>query len=69
MDFLFQLTDDEVRAAAGGNQQFLFESKGKYNGAAQAGDTLTLAVINRRLHKRDESKDVLEKVTLIKDSK
>src|SRR5437867_3175480 len=30
-------------------------------------DTLTLAVINRRLHKRDESKDVLEKVTLIKD--
>ena len=31
------------------------------------GDTLTLAVINRRLHKRDEAKDVLEKVTLIKD--
>ncbi|WCJ60925.1 hypothetical protein NXS98_07350 [Fontisphaera persica] len=31
------------------------------------GDTLTLAVINRRLHKRDPSKDVLEKVTLIKD--
>jgi hypothetical protein len=31
------------------------------------GDTLTLAVINRRLHKRDESKDVLEKITLIKD--
>jgi hypothetical protein len=31
------------------------------------GDTLTLAVIPRRLHKRDESKDVLEKVTLIKD--
>ena len=29
--------------------------------------TITLAVINRRLHKRDESKDVLEKVTLIKD--
>ena len=29
--------------------------------------TLTLAVIDRRLHKRDESKDVLEKVTLIKD--
>jgi adenine-specific DNA-methyltransferase len=28
---------------------------------------LTLAVINRRLHKRDESKDVLLKVTLIKD--
>ena len=28
---------------------------------------LTLSVINRRLHKRDESKDVLEKVTQIKD--
>lgn len=31
------------------------------------GSTLTLSVINRRLHKRDESKDVLEKVTQIKD--
>lgn len=31
------------------------------------GKILTLSVINRRLHKRDESKDVLEKVTLIKD--
>src|SRR3990167_4347087 len=31
------------------------------------GNTLTLSIINRRLHKRDESKDVLEKVTLIKD--
>lgn len=31
------------------------------------GDTLTFSIINRRLHKRDESKDVLEKVTLIKD--
>lgn len=29
--------------------------------------SLTLAIINRRLHKKDESKDVLEKVTLIKD--
>lgn len=107
VDFLFQLTDDEVRATAGGNQPLLFESKGKYNGAAMEsylflaialkkpqytrtelsgitravnrlfpmpalllfrhGDTLTLAVINRRLHKREESKDVLEKVTLIKD--
>lgn len=28
---------------------------------------LTLAVIDRRLHKRDAAKDVLEKVTLIKD--
>ena len=107
VDFLFQLADDEVRAAAGGSQQFLFESKGNYNGAAiesclffaislkkphytrtelsgitrainrlfdmpalllfRHGETLTLAVINRRLHKRDEAKDVLEKVTLIKD--
>ncbi|MBL7894518.1 MAG: N-6 DNA methylase [Bacteroidia bacterium] len=31
------------------------------------GNALTLSVINRRLHKRDESKDVLEKVTQIKD--
>jgi len=31
------------------------------------GQSLTLAVINRRLHKRDESKDVMEKITLIKD--
>ncbi|MBI4651273.1 hypothetical protein HY745_08325 [Candidatus Desantisbacteria bacterium] len=31
------------------------------------GLTLTLSIINRRLHKKDERKDVLEKVTLIKD--
>ena len=31
------------------------------------GNKLTFSVINRRIHKRDESKDVLEKVTLIKD--
>jgi hypothetical protein len=31
IDFLFQLTDDEIRAA--GNQQFLFDSQGTYNGA------------------------------------
>lgn len=31
------------------------------------GRTLTLSVINRRLHKRDAARDVLEKVTLIKD--
>jgi hypothetical protein len=31
------------------------------------GDRLTLAIIDRRLSKRDESKDVLEKVTLVKD--
>ena len=33
----------------------------------QHGQTLTLAIIDRRLHTRDKSKDVLEKVTLIKD--
>jgi adenine-specific DNA-methyltransferase len=31
------------------------------------GDKLTLSIIDRRLHKKDSSKDVLEKVTLIKD--
>src|SRR5438132_201705 len=106
VDFLFQVTDEEVRAAAG-NEQFNFEAHGRWNGAEinsflflavalakptytrtqlsgitravnrlflmpvmllfRYGDTLTLALINRRLHKRDESKDVLEKVTLIKD--
>ena len=33
----------------------------------QHGGKLTFAVIGRRLHKRDESKNVLEKVTLLKD--
>ena len=33
----------------------------------QHGRLLTFSVIDRRLHKRDESRDVLEKVTLIKD--
>ena len=31
------------------------------------GDTVSIGIIHRRLHKRDQSKDVLEKVTLIKD--
>ena len=105
MDILFQLTDEEVRAAA--NTQFEFESKGAFNGAIinsylfiaielkgdhysrsalagitrevnklfdmpaliffRHGETITLAVINRRLHKREPGKDVLEKVTLIQD--
>jgi adenine-specific DNA-methyltransferase len=104
-DFLFQLTDDEIRAA--GNQHLRSESKGTYNGAIfnsylfftlelqghhytrtalagitrelnklfdkpvlvlfRHGETLTLAIINRRPHKRDEGKYVLDKVTLIKD--
>jgi len=33
----------------------------------QYGNKLTLSIIDRRLHKKDTSKDVLEKVTLIKD--
>ena len=33
----------------------------------QHGDAITFAVIDRRLHEHDESKDVLERVTLIKD--
>ncbi|MCY4599322.1 MAG: Eco57I restriction-modification methylase domain-containing protein [Acidobacteria bacterium] len=31
------------------------------------GETLTLAAVQRRAHKRDDSRDVLERVTLIKD--
>jgi REP element-mobilizing transposase RayT len=31
------------------------------------GGSLSLGIIHRRLHKRDQSKDVLEKITLIKD--
>lgn len=31
------------------------------------GDTLTLGIINRRLHKKASDRDVLEKITLIKD--
>lgn len=31
------------------------------------GDTVSIGIIHRRLNKRDQSKDVLEKVTLIKD--
>jgi adenine-specific DNA-methyltransferase len=105
IDFLFQLTDDEIRAA--GHQQFLLQSQGTYNRAVinsflffalelqgnhytrtvlagitralnrlfdkpvivlfRHAETLTLAVINRRPHKRDEGKFVLEKVTLIQD--
>jgi len=107
VDFLFQLTDAEVRAYAGNNLEFQFEGQGRWNGAEinsflflaiglansrhnrtqlsgitravnrlfnmpvivifKHGDTLTLAITPHRLHKRDASKDVLEKVTLIKD--
>lgn len=107
VDFVFQLTDDEIRES-GGQNELTFDSKGVWNGAIiesylflavglresfytrtklsvitreinrlfsmpamilfRHGDTLTLAIIRRRLHKRDESRDVVErKVTLIKD--
>ena len=106
IDFIFQLTDDEINAALNSPKK-LFSSEGVYNGAAinsylffaldlkgasysrtalanitrainklfpmpglilfRHGETLTLSIINRRLHKKDGSKDVLEKVTLIKD--
>ncbi len=105
VEFLFQLTDDDIRAA--NSTLSLFESAtrvdnqdirsyvffairlsgGRYtrtqlSGVTRAlnrllpmpalvlfrhGETLTLAAINRRIHKREESRDVLEKVTLIKD--
>jgi len=105
IDFLFQLTDEEIVSA--GPQPILFDSKGAYNGAViesylflalelrdshytrtalagitrelnklfampalvlfRHGDTITLAIIDRRLHKRDQGRDVLEKVTLVKD--
>lgn len=104
VDFLFQLTDDEIRQH---DQLMLFESRGRWENTIiesylffaielagaqytrsqlasitravnrlfempallifKHGAMLTLAVINRRLHKRDEGKDVLEKVTLIKE--
>lgn len=107
IDFLFQITDEEVQRASGGSQQVLFDSKGKWDGSVMQsylffaialrgadytradlagitrsvnrlfpmpvmvvfrhGQTLSLGIIRRRLHKRDESKDVLEKVTVIKD--
>jgi adenine-specific DNA-methyltransferase len=105
VDFLFQLTDSEIRSS---DQGLLpFDSKGKFDGTIiesylflaialknerytrtqlsattrlinrlfnmpvlilfRHGEALTLSIIRRRIHKRDESKDVLEKVTLIKD--
>jgi len=106
VDFLFQLTDDEIKLA-GGQGMLGFDSSTKVDNRLiqsylffaielrpdhytrtdlatitrevnrlfkmpalilfKTGDTLTLSVINRRLHKRDEARDVLEKVTLIKD--
>ncbi|MCK4783451.1 MAG: hypothetical protein KAV87_06845 [Desulfobacteraceae bacterium] len=107
VDFIFQITGEEIKATESGQFSLQFDShqkidnriiesylflaiklrKGHYTRTDlstitreinklfpmpvlilfQNGDTLTLSVINRRLHKRDQSRDVLEKVTLIKD--
>jgi len=106
IDFLFQLTDTEVRNA-GMQGDLPFDSSTGYDGKTYSSylffvlelkkdhytrthlsqitreinrlftmpvmvffkqeGTLTLAVINRRISKRDPDKDVLKKVTLIKD--
>ncbi len=103
VEFLFQITDDEVRNA--GAQGTLFDSgydhgnyrsylffaldlkKNHYTRTQLADITreinllfdmpamllirhngaLTFSIIDRRLHKKDQSRDVLEKVKLIKD--
>jgi len=105
VDFLFQITDEEIRGAMQG-QAGLFASqkvdgtdinsylffavslKGKDYSRSQLAtaareinkrflmpvmvlfhydELLTMAIIARRLHKRDPGKDILEKVTLIKE--
>jgi len=120
VEFLFQLTDAEVRTAALGDAstaEFAFASAGAWDGAIiesylflaielsapsgrsgkrngkaytrtelagvvrainrlfempvmllfRHGDALTLGVANRRLSRRDVSRDVLDKITLVKD--
>ena len=102
VEFLFQITDDEVRAGAQGTlfdsgfnsgnyQSYLFFAldleKYHYTRTHLADITreinllfdmpamllmrhngaLTFSVIDRRLHKKDQGRDVLEKVKLIKD--
>ncbi|GAB4480706.1 MAG: class I SAM-dependent DNA methyltransferase [Anaerolineales bacterium] len=104
VDLLMQVTDDEIRAALNGRQEFaaakvdeqdirsyLFFALelrgGQYTRAQLAGITreinklfpmpvmlifryggfVSLAIVARRVNRRDESRDVLEKVTLIKD--
>jgi adenine-specific DNA-methyltransferase len=104
IDFLFQLTDEEIAASSRGQlafsqsrvddtaiESYLFfalELSGEtYNRTTLAGIAreinklfpmpamvlfrygkfATLAVIDRKIHKRDESKDTLHRVTLIKD--
>ena len=105
VDVLAQVTDDEVRAALGGQKSlfaggrvdgtvihsFLFfaialdgeaYSRAQLAGITREvnkrfpmpvmilfrhGESLSLAMITRRLNKVDDSRDVLEKVTIIKD--
>jgi len=102
VEFLFQITDDEVRVGAQGTlfdsgydpgnyQSYLFFAldleKNPYTRTHLADITreinllfempamlfmrhngaLTFSIIDRRLHKKDQSRDVLEKVKLIKD--
>jgi hypothetical protein len=106
VDFLFQLSDDEIRVLSQASRSFdstsptsvttLIESyiffavelqNASYSRGVLADITreinrlfpmpalvlfkyskkLTLSIVNRRVHKRDEARDVLEKVTLIKD--
>lgn len=107
VDFLFQITDEEVQQITDGQHSFfdksefdefqyysylflaieLTERNKPYTRTELAtitrevnklfympvmivfkqGETISLAIIRRRLNQRDRSKDVLEKVTLIKD--
>lgn len=106
VDFLFQLTDEEIRDLSDATLDFDSKSgtrfdkqiesyiffavelkKDSYSRTALAeitreinrlfpmpalvvfkhGKSLTISIINRRVHKRDAARDVLEKVTLIKD--
>ena len=105
VDFLFQISDDDMRGALSGQGQmfhnrqvdqtlinsYLFfaielsgehYTRGSLAGITRAvnkifpmpvmlifkhGGSLTLAIIARRMHKRAHERDVLEKVTLIKD--
>ena len=104
VEFLFQITDDEVQSAGGqagldfqsgfdvrNYQSYLFFSldleKNHYTRTQLADITreinllfdmpamllmrhngaLTFSIIDRRLHKKDQGRDVLEKVKLIKD--
>jgi len=103
VEFLFQITDDEVRNTGaqgtlfdsgydhGNYQSYLFfalDLKKNHYTRTQLADitreinllfdmsamllirhngALTFSIIDRRLHKKDQSRDVLEKVKLIKD--